>query len=75
MEQDEFLTVEEAAQRLKVHDQTIRRWVRSGYLPGKLISRRAGWRISAAAVQRLLTDGPGEQLPNKTNGLAVEPDR
>ncbi len=74
MEQDEFLTVEEAAQRLKVHDQTIRRWVRSGYLAGTLISRRAGWRISSAAVQRLLTDGPGNGA-NKTNGLTVEPDR
>ena len=51
----EFLTVAEAAARLKVHEETIRRWLKAGRLRGTLISRRAGWRIPAEDIRRVLT--------------------
>ena len=45
---EEFLTVEEAAVRLKVEDETIRRWLRSGQLRGLKFGRV--WRIPASAL-------------------------
>ena len=61
MEQREWLTVEEAAEMFGVHDQTVRRWLRSGRLPGTLLSRRAGYRIRRADVERALAEGLPEE--------------
>jgi len=61
MEQREWITVEEAAEKLAVHEQTIRRWLRSGRLPGSLLSRRAGYRIKLADVERALEEGLPEE--------------
>lgn len=59
MEQaEQWLTVEEAAKQLKVHEQTVRRWLRAGQLDGTTISRRAGWRIRESEIVRFLTEGP-----------------
>jgi excisionase family DNA binding protein len=60
MEQLKWLTVEETAKRLSVHEQTVRRWLRAGQLDGTSINRRAGWRISEAEIQRFLSEGPRE---------------
>lgn len=57
-EPDTMLTVEEAAARLRVHTETVRRWLRSGKLRGHLLSERAGYRIPAGEVERLLTGQP-----------------
>lgn len=68
----EFLTVEEASARLKVHEETIRRWLKAGRLRGTLISRRAGWRIPAEDVHRVLT---GESpMPAPTSAPARDED-
>jgi excisionase family DNA binding protein len=55
---EKYLTVDEVAVRLRVHAQTVRRWLRSGQLKGTSINRRAGWRISEREVQRFLENGP-----------------
>lgn len=52
-----FVTVDEAAQEIGVHPQTVRRWLRSGQMLGTLISRTAGYRIPRAEVERVLTEG------------------
>ncbi|MDP9472195.1 MAG: helix-turn-helix domain-containing protein [Chloroflexota bacterium] len=65
VEQERWLTVEEAAQRLSVHDQTVRRWLRSGQLIGTSINRRAGWRIRESEIDRFLTHGPAEGATKK----------
>ena len=57
MEQQEFVTVEDAAQRIGVHEQTVRRWLRSGQMEGTLITRQAGYRIRRDEVERVLTEG------------------
>ena len=61
MEQREWLTVDEAAEKFGVHDQTVRRWLRAGRLPGTLLSRRAGYRIRRTDVERALVEGLPEE--------------
>ena len=56
--QERWLTVEETAERLSVHEQTVRRWLRSGQLIGTSINRRAGWRVRESEIQRFLSEGP-----------------
>lgn len=54
---DELLTVEEVAARLKLTPYTIREWLKSQRLRGiRLGSRRAGWRVPASEVERLLRE-------------------
>jgi excisionase family DNA binding protein len=54
MEQEPMLTVQEAAERLKLKPETIRVWLRTGDVKGHLINRRAGWRIPLSEVERIL---------------------
>ncbi len=56
--EQEYLTTAEAAQRLKVSAETVRAWTRSGKLAGVQIGRRAGFRIAASSVERLLAGQP-----------------
>jgi excisionase family DNA binding protein len=56
-----FITVQEAAEQLRVHPQTVRLWLRQGKLRGRLIGgRKSGYRIPASEIERLLSpdDGP-----------------
>ena len=60
MADDELLTVDEVARQLKLHPETVRRWIRGGKLRAiSLGSDRAGLRIRASEVQRFL--GAGDQ--------------
>ena len=57
--QEEWLTVEEAASKLKVHPETVRVWLREGVIKGtKPVQRRIGWRIPSSEIDRVLR---GEQ--------------
>ena len=53
MPDEELLTVEEAAARLKVDVETVRRWLRSGQLRGLKLGRM--WRIPESALTALAT--------------------
>ena len=56
--QEEWLTVEEAAGRLKVTAETVRVWLRDGRLKGtQPINKRVGWRIPSSEVERVLRGG------------------
>ena len=58
---DELLTVPEVAAMLRLNEQTVRKWLRTGVLPGiNLGSRQAGWRVRRADVERFLEDRRGE---------------
>jgi len=60
---DELLTVEQAAERLQMHPDTVRRLLRDGQLPGRKIGARQ-WRISADALKSYIEGG--SQGPAKT---------
>ena len=49
-----MLTVDQVAERLKVNEQTVRRWLREGQLEGVAFGGRTGWRISEADLQAFL---------------------
>jgi len=51
---DRWLTVDEAAAQIKVHPETIRRWLRDGKLPGTLISRSGGYRVRQSELDRFM---------------------
>jgi len=60
-----MLTVDQVAERLKVNEQTVRRWLREGELQGVAFGGRTGWRISEDDLQAFLDarrfgDGIGE---------------
>jgi excisionase family DNA binding protein len=57
----QYLTVEQAAKLLNVHEETVRRWIRAGVLPAsKLVSNQAGYRIAETDIERLLRE-PAEE--------------
>jgi excisionase family DNA binding protein len=60
--QENWLTVEDAAKRLDVTEETVRRLLRKRALRGMQISKRAGWRIRAsdldAFIESRFTGGP-----------------
>ena len=48
------LTVQDVADLLQTHPETIRRWLRKGLFPNAYqISNRYGWRIPSRDVQAL----------------------
>jgi excisionase family DNA binding protein len=62
-----WLTVEEISERLQIHRQTVRRWLREGHLHGVLIGDRAGYRVhpddlAAFLKARGYTPQPGRQV-------------
>ena len=53
---ERFITVQDAAEQLQVHPQTVRVWLREGKLRGRLIGgRKSGYRIPASEIERLLS--------------------
>lgn len=50
---DQYQTVKEVADRLKVAEATVRHWIRSGEL--RAIDIGKGWRIADADLDRFLT--------------------
>jgi excisionase family DNA binding protein len=53
---EEWLTVEEVAAKLKVSEETVRRWIRAKKLPVlDLGGPRAGYRIRPGDLEKFLT--------------------
>ncbi len=55
-----MLTVREFAEKLRVKEETVRRWLRAGKIRGVHLGDRAGWRIPASEVDRILRAGAVE---------------
>ena len=52
---ERVLTVPEVAERLRINEETVRRWLRTKKLQGtRLGGTRAGYRIPESEVNRLL---------------------
>jgi len=62
MDDQELLTVPDVAVRLKVRPETVRHWLRTERISGYNLGGRAGWRIPAGEVKRLLV---GAEKPNR----------
>jgi len=55
--QDEWLTVQEITRLLKVHEESVRRWIRSGELPAILLgSTKGGYRVRRGDYDRFLEE-------------------
>jgi excisionase family DNA binding protein len=52
----DILTVEQVADYLQVHPETVRRWIREGRLRGMNPSGKSGWRIRRDELQRFIRD-------------------
>jgi excisionase family DNA binding protein len=55
----EFLTVSEVAERLRVGQESVRRWLRQGKLRGvRTGAMRGGWRVPEPEFERFKREGP-----------------
>jgi excisionase family DNA binding protein len=60
---DEFWTVDEVATSLRVSNETVRRWIRSGHLKASRVgsSPRSPLRIRQSEVDRLANRNPTDR--------------
>jgi excisionase family DNA binding protein len=65
---EDLLTVEQAAARLQLHQDTIRRLLRNGQLPGVKVGKRQ-WRISSSVLQRYVEGDSRKPSANAEVGI------
>jgi excisionase family DNA binding protein len=56
MGEQEYLTPDQAAEKLQIHPKTVRRLLNEGKLPGQRVGGRH-WRISAASLRNYIEGG------------------
>jgi excisionase family DNA binding protein len=64
MAENKLLTVQEVADRLSVHPDTVRQWIRNGEIGAIDLGGRAGYRISEADLERFMRErfrGPSDR--------------
>ena len=54
----DWLTVRDVVELLEIHPDTVRRWIRTGKLPGKFFGGSMGYRIRRADLRGLLRPTP-----------------
>ena len=54
MSDEQWLEVKDIVDKLNVHEQTVRRWIREGELPALMFSRRSGYRVRARDLNAFL---------------------
>ena len=67
---DEFLTVAQIAERLKLNPQTLRNWIERGDLPAVRIGRRV--RVRRSDLERVLTEGQTARSAPEPQGPTAE---
>ena len=58
---EQWLTVRQICERLQVSDQTVRRWLKSGALPGKNLGGKAGYRVLESDLAAFMTQQDSEK--------------
>jgi excisionase family DNA binding protein len=58
MANEAWYTVEEIAQLLKIHPDTVRGWLREGRMQGRNFGGRTGYRVRQSALDAFLDDRP-----------------
>lgn len=72
MDDDELLTVGEIAARLKLHPETVRRWIRTGRVPAFLAGTdQAGYRVRSSDLATFLTEARQLPLPDTSQKKAA----
>jgi excisionase family DNA binding protein len=61
MSDDEFLTVQEIAERLKVNQQSVRNWIDAGDLPGVWVGARRV-RVRQSDLDTFLAASPARRI-------------
>ena len=56
MEDERWYTIAEIVNLLKVHEQTVRRWIRNGELRAAMLGRKAGYRVKASDLAAFLEE-------------------
>ena len=54
MDEERWFTVAEIVEKLRVHEQTVRRWLREGDLKGYNFGGKSGYRIRASDLDAFL---------------------
>ena len=54
MSSEQWLSVQNVVERLGVHEQTVRRWIKSGELVAYALGDRAGYRIAIEDLQSFM---------------------
>lgn len=71
MTTERWLTVNEIVEKLQVHEQTVRRWLREGRLPGRNFGGRTGYRVRTSDLEAFLLEEPeGPSDPGKMQAAA-----
>ena len=52
---ERWYTVEQIATTLQVHEQTVRRWLRTHALTGRYFGGKTGWRVRQSDLDAFLT--------------------
>ncbi len=51
---ERWLSVQDVVEKLGVHEQTVRRWIKSGDLPAYALGDRAGYRVAPSDLHAFL---------------------
>jgi len=51
-----WYTVAEIGELLQVHEQSVRRWLRSGEMKGTLLGRKGGYRVAGADLKSFMDE-------------------
>ena len=60
MTDERWLTVAQIAERLQVHQETVRRWLRDGRLEGRNLGGKGGYRVRERDLEAFMNADPLE---------------
>lgn len=61
IDHDRFYTIQDIVELLQVHEQTVRRWLKSGELRGTMLGRKAGYRIAGGDLRAFIDGRTGPE--------------
>ena len=61
MDEERWLEVKDIVEKLNVHEQTVRRWIRQGDLQAVLLGRKGGYRVKASDLDAFLDERSSEK--------------
>lgn len=71
MADETFLTVADICDRLQVHEQTVRRWIKQEGLPALMFGRRSGYRVRESDLMSWVEEHYAAGATGKAAGLAA----